>query len=606
MCTIALSASLAPARAQFTGITDFGDSYADTGAGPGGAFRLLGPPYYNPCPPQYPYCRFTGGPTTFVDSLQSIYGLPAAVNYAIGGARTDSTNTFGAPYGFRYELAQFAAAGTRLTDRDLVALSIGGNDFSGIDLTGLTTEPEKMARIDAGATTAATTAVAGVQQLVAAGARTIAWLSPGNSKYFPVPPNGPVAFGDAERDVFAHVYFQQVQQLLVPIADSGVRIFLFDYETLQARIAADPGRYGFAADPTCQAYSSGNPSCFYDNTVHPTSAGMALIARYMANQIDAPTTVVPQRAIVLSLATGFANAELDRLDVDRTVPRSVSGSATAAADKRWSISVNANHGSGNHDGKFPAASYDYSGVGGTLAIDYRLDKNWRLGGGFDYAQPTVNLGAQNAHNRINAYQFAGYVSFGDVASFVDVLIAYGRYDFSLDRQGVIDTIKASTSANAFTAAARGGYLFDAGKVRAGPIAGLTFSHGDIHGYTEAGDSLLTMMVNGQTFDTVIASAGVQVRYPFVLHEALCDPFIDVTAEHQFSGSGRSIATTQVTTPLLPVLTAVPDTSGTYGKIAAGIAASIAGNLSANVTGLATFGRDGGNDFVVSIGMKSTF
>src|ERR1039458_7970063 len=46
-----LGATLAPAEAQFTSITDFGDSYADTGSAPGGAFRLMAPPYYNPCPP---------------------------------------------------------------------------------------------------------------------------------------------------------------------------------------------------------------------------------------------------------------------------------------------------------------------------------------------------------------------------------------------------------------------------------------------------------------------------------------------------------------------------------------------------------------------------
>ena len=71
----------------------FGDSYADTGFAPGGVLRL--PPFNFPCPngpPLAPTCRFTGG-TTFVDSLQAIYHLPQATNYAFGGARTDTTNT---------------------------------------------------------------------------------------------------------------------------------------------------------------------------------------------------------------------------------------------------------------------------------------------------------------------------------------------------------------------------------------------------------------------------------------------------------------------------------------------------------------------------------
>ena len=37
-----LGATILPAKAQFTALYGFGDSYADTGAAPGGAFRLGG------------------------------------------------------------------------------------------------------------------------------------------------------------------------------------------------------------------------------------------------------------------------------------------------------------------------------------------------------------------------------------------------------------------------------------------------------------------------------------------------------------------------------------------------------------------------------------
>lgn len=192
----ASGATVLPAQAQYTrfnSLTDFGDSYADTGFAPGGVLRL--PPFNFPCPngpALLPTCRFTGG-TNFVDSLQSIYGLPQAANFAFGGALTDTTNTLPTPGfpqpGFVQELAIFAASGMRFTDRDLIALSIGGNDST----LGLTTDsnPQLAAR----ATTAALNAVAGVQQLIAAGARNIAWLSPGNSFYFPAANGQPLTFG---------------------------------------------------------------------------------------------------------------------------------------------------------------------------------------------------------------------------------------------------------------------------------------------------------------------------------------------------------------------------------------------------------------------------
>ena len=77
----AFGATLVPAQAQFTGIYGFGDSYADTGAGPGGVFMLAG----RPC--IYVYVASFTGSTTFVQTLQSLYGLPGMVNYAIGGAQ---------------------------------------------------------------------------------------------------------------------------------------------------------------------------------------------------------------------------------------------------------------------------------------------------------------------------------------------------------------------------------------------------------------------------------------------------------------------------------------------------------------------------------------
>ena len=107
-------------------------------------------------------------------------------NYAIGGARTDNTNTL-APYGlndgFPYELQQFALSGGHFANTDLIALSIGGNDLSAVSST-------VPAAIESDAVASAGREVAGVQQLVAAGAHNIVIFGTGNSKYFPEPPPG--------------------------------------------------------------------------------------------------------------------------------------------------------------------------------------------------------------------------------------------------------------------------------------------------------------------------------------------------------------------------------------------------------------------------------
>ena len=307
--------------------------------------------------------------------------------------------------------------------------------------------------------------------------------------------------------------------------------------------------------------------------------------------------------IATSLAGGFTTSVLGRLDAERGFPASNEGFKGGGPESRWSVYGDVNYGSGNLERQFLAAGYDYDAIGGMVGAEYRVNPRLLVGGMFGYSTSTVSLGVQNAHDHIDSYQLAGYGSFTGANLFSDALIAYGRHDYTLDREGVIDLVHGSTSANTFTAAARAGYLLDAGPVRVGPIAGLNYTLADIQGYTETGDSLLTMMVNEQNVDSLTGDAGLQMRFPFELWGDLYSPFINVTAEQDLLGSSRMITTTQVTAPLLPVLTPVPGEGGTYGKIAAGVAARIGRTVSATANAETTFARDGGNGLVVSGGIK---
>ena len=50
---------------------------------------------------------------------------------------------------------------------------------------------------------------------------------------------------------------------------------------------------------------------------------------------------------------------------------------------------------------------------------------------FGYSQPDVKLAIQDARNRIDAFQFAGYSSYTDAHWFADGIVAYGRHDYSI-------------------------------------------------------------------------------------------------------------------------------------------------------------------------------
>jgi uncharacterized protein YhjY with autotransporter beta-barrel domain/phospholipase/lecithinase/hemolysin len=617
-----LACSAVPALAQgtrFTSITGFGDSYADTGSGPGGAFRLLG----FPCPagpPTNPTCHFSQG-TNFVDSLQSIYNLPPLTNYAIGGAQTGNTNVIPGLPGFAQEVATFVASGKRFSSTDLLAISIGGNDQAQFN------SANTLLQINGMAVTSAGNAVAGVQQLIALGAHNIAWVSPGNPFYFPAPFGDP-ALTFAQREEWARTYFQQLQMQLAPAANAGTRIFLFDYETLQARIVANPSQYGFASAGSClaslgvggclAASSAVQNSYFYWDTIHPTSAGFALIARYMSNQIDAPLTVAPQGDVAMSIATGFAGSIFGHLDAYRTfAPYGGVMNAMAAdmptkamrppaAASPWTVYGDVAYSGGNRDSQALLSAYNYNAAGGQIGVDYRVRPDLVVGGVFNYSQPNVNLAVQSANYKIDAFQFGGYASYTKSNWFADALVAYGRQAFATSRQGILGNINGSTNADTFTVAGKAGYLWDAGRFRVGPIGGLAYTNAQIAGYTETGDILLTNMVARQSLESLTGSAGVQVRSPFAFGSGLYSPYINVTAEHDFIGSARTLITTQVTTPLLPVLTPIDGRTATYGKVVAGLAAAISDKVSANITAVSTFARSDGNDYGVSGGLKVKF
>ena len=600
---------------QFTRLTVFGDSYADWGneMRAGSSVPASG--------------RFSAG-LAMADVVQYHYGLPtsAVANYATGGAMSGGTNVgnlFGSTGpvlpGTGTEIGVFLAAGGRFGPRDLVDITTaGGNDSVPILFNPTITQDQ----MNTAARQTTANILSDVQQVVQAGARNIAILSVGDLSYLPA------GAGNANVHYFQSTLTQMEQASLAPLARSGVRIFFFDLATLTQRVVANPSFYGFTnvttacTDvPSCVGGSVAAQNQFlsYDG-LHFTTAGFALIGRYQTNKIDAPLTVAPQGDVATSIASGFAGSIFGHLDAYRNVrgaadamnamaadmPTKAALAAPAAVQSPWSVYGDVAYSGGSRDSQQFLSSYNYNSVGGWIGLDYRLSPDLMVGGLFSYAQPNVNLALQNAHEKIDAYQIGGYAAYNRANWFADALLAYGRHAISTDRQGVIDVIRGSTHADTFTVAARGGYLWDLGAVRMGPIGGLSYSNVQIAGYTETGDMLLTNMVNRQRLESLTGSAGVQLRAPFAAAGAFYNPYLNLTVEHEFISSARSLITTQVTTPLLPVLTPIDGRAATYGKVAAGLAAAITDKVSVNLGVVSTFARSDRNDYGVNGGLKVAF
>jgi outer membrane lipase/esterase len=329
--------------------------------------------------------------------LEQLYGIPnsAAFDYAIAGSTAYSGSN---------GLSETAQVNTSIANgghfgpSDLVAIQFIGNDgLNSAIVQNITHVPTAF---DTGnpvtdAQNEAARDAANFQKLVNAGLRNVAWLAPGDVALKPIGQTGPLGAPAFQSSFHAYynAAFDALQNDLRPYALSGVRIFLFDLRILEQRLNTPAGlaQYGFG----CLAATCAN-AAFRPDGLHYTEAGFGLIARYMQNQIDAPTTVTPQGSVALGTATNFADGTFGHLDAYRNFGAYGGGGPYAAyaadmrmsvkaaplvvpEDKRWSAYGEVNYFGGSRDQQFYGGG-NVASYGGTAGVEYlvRPAAGWRL------------------------------------------------------------------------------------------------------------------------------------------------------------------------------------------------------------------------------------
>jgi uncharacterized protein YhjY with autotransporter beta-barrel domain len=356
--------------------------------------------------------------------------------------------------------------------------------------------------------------------------------------------------------------------------------------------------------------------------LHLTSDGFKLVAAYMANIVMAPDTIAVQPDIVGATASGFTSSLLDRLGGARQLTSVAGITVTTDADGpmglgyrdksrtqpvgRYTSFAMGTFLGGNRGETFDLAGYEYDATSGTAGIEYSISRNLIVGLAGNYTTAHADL-SSGANVNLDAFQTAAYLSYATKQAFADLLAGIGSHNIGLVRPGVIDAVRGETDAFTFALAARGGYLFDFGKLRAGPIAGLTYTHARVDGYTEKGDPLLTFDVSAQTLETLTGNVGLRFLAPFRAGGGVVIPYLNILLEHQFGDDTRTLTASLTQAPLLPILSPVATFDArTYGRIEGGITFQLGHDLSATVSGASTFARDDAHDFRVSTGLNFKF
>jgi outer membrane lipase/esterase len=587
----AVAAISSPAAAQqIDRIVVFGDSYADTG----NALRLAG---VSPITTVvYSTGRFSGG-SNYVDTLSSILQVQQ-YNFAIGGASTTGNGTPGLP-GFPFEVQEFLAGGgtlgfpavsTTLTRIDLVAISIGGNDSRYYQQGGGTV---------AGAPAAAAAAVTSFQQnfnlVMQKGTPTISFLA-GNAALLPEVATNPSA--QATRAAFSSAYNSGVQQVLAGYASQGAIVHYLDLTQVANNVSANPGAYGITAglvcplfpDPTCIANSNA-PYLFYGDALHLTSTGFAIVGKYVARQLAAPLTLQAPSDMGFDVARQWGRTLSSRSDLY--------GRGKAADGLRLYVLGDAlSHDVAASDEN---SAFDVRSVGATVGAEYGM-AGGLVGIAGNYSRPKVNFGNEASRIRAHSWQVGAYGSLDAGGLFGQAYLGYGRDRDRITRTGVVDDMTAKPHGSHWVAGAKGGYLMSFAGLSAGPVVAVDYAKAKVNSYTEAGDAALTLNVSGQSLKALTGQAGLEVRGDLAgLH-----PFVDVTAEHDFTGNDRIITFAQTSAPTIVNSWAVGRDKETYGRVSGGASANLTSGLSIDAFVSTTLGRNHGQETGGSLGVKAKF
>lgn len=624
--TIALTAlGASPAAAQRVDrIVAFGDSYADTGIGRTTIITdILADPTLKAIVTQvYPTGRFSGG-TNYIDTLSSILDVPVE-NFAVGGALattfpngSGNTNCSGpggpgspamCQLGFIDEVDQFLnvgaqnplfpTAGTTFGSKDLVTVSIGGNDaryyqqfFSAAPMA-----PFVEASIG-GATNQ-------LDRLVAAGAPTISFLA-GDTSRLPEILTDPTA--QSVRSAYSTAFNTGMQSVLADYAADGVMVHYLDLNLVLDNVLANPAAYGItqgsaASLYTCPVPTPTAPGClvnssgylFYLDGLHLTSGGFAIVSRYVATQLTAPLTLQAPSDLALDTAHQFGRTLITRMNLNGGAENGLKVFLTGDI---FSRSVNATD---TND------EFKITGHGGTAGVEYGFG-NGVIGLAGNISRPKAEFGNDASRTKSQSLQVGGYAGMGFGGAFVQGYAGYGTDDHDIRRRGVVEQLDGDADGTHWIAGARAGYLMPFGSLGIGPVAALDYAKAKVDGYTEDGDPALALDVNSIHAKSLRGSIGAELRGDLTSGGMKVSPHVSLVLEKELSGGDRSVSFAQTSAPGIVNSFAFDDISRkAYGRFTGGLSAEIFSNISLDAAASLTFGRDQGDETSGHVGVKVRF
>lgn len=470
----AMSVAGAASAQSYSRLVVFGDSLSDNGN------LYLATGGSTPASPPYGAGRFSNGPV-FTERLgfnaANFMGpVTGSINYAFGGARTDSQAQ---PLGMRLQLAQYQQRGGTFGANDLVSVLGGANNiFQGLPAAGASTNPT-------GAITPVALGAASdmnfiVNSIAQAGAGTVLVTNLPKlslTPQFRATPAAPLA--DFAVTTFNGALLTGLNATAA--ARPGTNIILMDLFKVGDVISGNPSAFG-VSNVTQPCFNGvtvcSNPdSYFYFDGVHPTAKGHEVIAR-LANDYLYYGDLGSQTAVLGETAWRHREDALD-------------GSTAALSGREaWmggtSISVGALADKTETDARGAIGKATSDGYGVRIALESGSE-TWRFGLSGSYRNADVDAGALRADIDSFGLDVYGGWRAGDL--FVNAAAGVAQDDFNdINRLTSLAPIVHSGSTRGVSTGARlqGGMWFDMGGFALSPRAAVAWINADVDGFSEQG------------------------------------------------------------------------------------------------------------------------
>ena len=470
----AVSVAGAASAQSYSRLVVFGDSLSDNGN------LYLATGGSTPASPPYGAGRFSNGPV-FTERLgfnaaNFLGPVTGSINYAFGGARTDSQAQ---PLGMRLQLAQYQQRGGTFGANDLVSVLGGANNiFQGLPAAGASTNPT--GAITPVALSAAADINFIVNGIAQAGAGTVLVTNLPKLSITPQFRGTPAApLADFAVTTFNGALLTGLNATAA--ARPGTNIILMDLFKVGDVIAGNPSAFG-VSNVTQPCFNGvtvcSNPdSYFYFDGVHPTAKGHEVIAR-LSNDYLYYGDLGSQTAVLGETAWRHREDALDG--------STAALSGREAWERGTSISVGALADKTETDARGAIGKATSDGYGVRIALESGTE-TLRFGLSGSYRNADVDAGALRADiDSFGLDVYGGWRS-GDV--FVNAAAGVAQDDFNdINRLTSLAPIVHSGSTRGVSTGARlqGGMWFDMGGFALSPRVAVAWINTDVDGFSEQG------------------------------------------------------------------------------------------------------------------------